>query len=197
MADAPSLELLGRWREHADQRAAEELFHRYAGRLIALARSRMPSRLGRRVDPDDVVQSAVRSFFVRVRDGRLIVQPDSELWQLLAAITMHKLFSQVEHHTAGKRSVAREQETPSGESVCIVPVEAVANDPTPDDAAALREELEKALSPLKPKHRQMVELRLEGHTQPEIAEKTGYTERMVGEVLRKFGVRLKEQLAKE
>ena len=107
VANLSSLELLGKWRDEGDQHAAAELFNRYVGRLIALARSKLSPALAQRFDADDVVQSACRSFFVRVRDGRLAVQPGGELWDLLAAITLRKVLGQVEHHTAQKRHQAR------------------------------------------------------------------------------------------
>src|SRR5262245_61917038 len=65
--------LLARCRE-GDQQAAAELFRRYADRLIALARSRLSARLARRLDPEDAVHSAYRSFFADVREGRYHVE---------------------------------------------------------------------------------------------------------------------------
>lgn len=194
MSDTPSLQLLGQWREQADQAAAQELFFRYADRLVALARSKLPGRMGRRVDANDIVQSVCRTFFVRVREGRLEVRPDGSLWQLLAAITMKKVLGQLEHHAAGKRSVIREQEPDPDGSISLPMTDALSRDPDPSDVVALQEQLEQLLSALKPLHRQMIELRLQGHTQPEIAEKTGRTERMVRIVLTEFAERLEAQL---
>ena len=62
MPDQNSIQLLNRVRSD-DSGAAEELFERYLQRLLALVRTRLPGKLARRVDPDDVVQSAYRSFF--------------------------------------------------------------------------------------------------------------------------------------
>ena len=64
-----SRELLSRFQE-GDAAAAEAIFARYANRLLALARSRLSSKLARRIDADDVVQSTFRSFFaVRGRES--------------------------------------------------------------------------------------------------------------------------------
>src|SRR5262249_40134414 len=142
--------LLARWRDQNDERAAEELFQRYVARLIALVRRRISGRLGRRLDAEDVVQSAWRSFFVRVRDGRIEVQPGNALWQLLATITLHKMGTHLQRHTAGKRSIAREEEHGPKDSLCLVPVEVVARDPAPEEELALQEELEIGLAPLSP-----------------------------------------------
>jgi RNA polymerase sigma-70 factor (ECF subfamily) len=178
--------LLARWRDQNDERAAEELFQRYVARLIALVRQRISRRLGRRLDAEDVVLSAWCSFFVRVRDGRIEVQPGNDLWQLLATITLHKMGRHLERHTADKRSIQREEERGQDDSLCLVPVEAVAHDPAPEEELALQEELELSLAPLSPTHRQIVELRLAGCTQPEIAHQVGRTERLVRLVLTEF-----------
>ena len=64
-----SIRLLAQWRE-GDQQAAGHLFHRYAEQLTALARGRLSARMGRRFDPEDVVQSVYCSFFKGAGEGR-------------------------------------------------------------------------------------------------------------------------------
>src|SRR4051794_25432309 len=64
-----SLVLLERFRA-GDDLAAAEIFDRYFQRLTALARIRLSARIARRTDPEDVVLSAFRSFFVDARGGR-------------------------------------------------------------------------------------------------------------------------------
>ena len=86
-----------------ENEAATVLFDRYVARLIALARSRIGARLRRRIDPEDVIQSAYRSFFVHARVGEYQLQKTGDLWRLLAGITLHKLYGQIEKHTAGKK----------------------------------------------------------------------------------------------
>lgn len=194
MSDLPSLTLLNRWRQDGDQEAAGELFARYAGRLIALAKTRLSAKLARRVDAEDVVQSVCRTFFVRVRDGRLEIQPGSDLWQLLAGITMHKLFDAVDRHTAGKRSIHLETGLVSAESDQQSAFELAAAEPTPLQVAAIADERERALQELSPLHRRMVELRLEEHTHAEIAARTQRSERMVRLVLSEFGKRLQRRM---
>jgi hypothetical protein len=54
-----------------DAGAAAPVFQRFAGRLIAPARSRLGDRLRAKVDPDDVVQSVYKSFFLRHANGEL------------------------------------------------------------------------------------------------------------------------------
>src|SRR5438552_1040222 len=109
--DADTLLLVERLRA-GDQRAPEELFNRYLERLLSLARSRLSAKLSRRIDPEDVVQSAYRSFFVRACAGEYRLERSGDLWRLLVTIVLNKLRGQVEHHTAGKRALDLEQSWP-------------------------------------------------------------------------------------
>src|SRR5262245_46342185 len=99
-----SRELLQRV-EAGDSEAAAAVFDRYIERLLALARARINAQLRRRVDADDVVQSAYRSFFVHAENGEYSLGESGDLWRLLAQITINKLYSQVEKHTAARRNV--------------------------------------------------------------------------------------------
>jgi RNA polymerase sigma-70 factor (ECF subfamily) len=63
-----------------DPDAAAELFHRYACRLVGLARSRISSWLQTKIDPEEVMASVFKSFFPRVLDGRLEMRNWETLW---------------------------------------------------------------------------------------------------------------------
>ena len=101
-----SLVLLERFRG-GDELAAEALFARYFERLTSLARSRLSTRLARRTDPEDIVLSVYRSFFVEAREGRYTLGRGGDLWRLLSSITRHKLLRQVRHQSAGPPLVRR------------------------------------------------------------------------------------------
>src|SRR5436189_5874866 len=100
--------LMQRFRD-GDQDAAAQLFDRYVGKLVSLAQRNLSSQLGRRIDAEDVVQSAFRSFFRGTRDGRFHLEPGQDLWRLLAVMTVTKLKKQVEFHTAAKRDFQQER----------------------------------------------------------------------------------------
>jgi RNA polymerase sigma factor (sigma-70 family) len=191
--DSDSLTLLARWRD-GDQAAATELFQRYAVRLIGLAQRRLSERLAARVDPEDVIQSVYGSFFAGARNGRFVLQRSGDLWRLLVAITLHKVRRQVRHHTAQKRSINRETSPAGGENVPDIPAELLAQEPSPEEAVALAETLEGVLQRLKPLHRRMIELRLQGHTIPEIAVDTQRSLSTVEEVLHQVKERLGRDL---
>src|SRR5262245_57090075 len=152
MSKDQSAELMTRWR-NGDQRAADELVRRYTERLLALARSRLSARLTRHIDPEDVLQSAYRSFFVGTRDGRYVLQRTGDLWRLLVAITLHKLHHRVERHTAGKRDITLESPFEGKSTLGDLEYLALAREPSPAEAAALADELELVLRKLEPRQR--------------------------------------------
>jgi RNA polymerase sigma-70 factor (ECF subfamily) len=188
-ADERSGDLLARWR-NGDQQAADALFRRYADRLIALARSRLSAQLSHRVDPEDVVQSAYRSFFADVREGRYQVERGGDLWHLLVAITLGKVQHQVERHTSQKRAVNREQQLGSDDSQLAFERVFAAREPSPVAALVLADQVEQLMRPLERSQRRMLELRLQGHNLVEIAAACHCSEATVRRLLD----RIKEQL---
>src|SRR5215211_8109330 len=102
--------LMTRLRSGEDE-AAREVFVRFAGRLVGLARRHLDARLAVKVDPEDVVQSAYKSFFVRQRDGTLDVGSWDGLWGVLTMITLRKCADRAAYYRAEKRDVARETAT--------------------------------------------------------------------------------------
>jgi RNA polymerase sigma factor (sigma-70 family) len=181
--DEASAELVSRW-QSGDEAAANELFRRYADRLLALAQNRLSSRLATRVDAEDVVQSVYRSFFANARAGRYLLEHSGDLWRLLVVITLNKVRGQAVHHQADKRALDRERPLESGTADWHgLPVTALTRQPTPLDAAALADELEHFMRDLEPKHRQVFELRLQGYTMEEIADACGRSVRTVKRVL--------------
>lgn len=170
LSDLPSDQLLLRSRD-GDEDASREIFERYLARLTALARSRLAPRLAGRTDPEDIVLSAYRSFFVGARDGRFVLQRSGDLWRLLVSITLHKLYRQVKRHSAESRDVQREK--------MLEEAHALSREPTVDEAVALADELEAILKPLDPLLRRVLELRLQGQSLEEIAAITMRSERTV------------------
>jgi DNA-directed RNA polymerase specialized sigma24 family protein len=174
-----SLVLLERFRA-GDESAAEAIFARYFGRLTLLARSRLSARLARRTDPEDIVQSVYRSFFVGAREGRYELERGGDLWRLLASITRHKLLRQVRHQGADRRSI--DLECPLDridEGRCL----GREQDPTPEEALALSDELEWVFADLDAFGRRVLELRLQGLQIAAIAGDTGRAERSVRRAL--------------
>ncbi|MFO0841257.1 MAG: sigma-70 family RNA polymerase sigma factor [Gemmataceae bacterium] len=165
-----------------EQDAATQLYLRYAARLRALVRSRSSAQLARRVEPEDIVQSVFRRFFHRVLRGDYEVPPGEQLWGLLLVIALNKVRTEESFHRAGKRDVRRSVGAAD-------PGVVQSTDLT--DAAHLQVCVEDALGHLPAKHRQMVELRIQGHEVADIATRTGRSKRTVERALQDVRARLR------
>ena len=187
-------ELVARWRQ-GDQKAAAELFRRYANRLVGLARSQLSRRVGQRLDAEDIVQSVYRSFFADVRAGRYDIQRGGDLWRLLVTITLCKARNQANHCGRAKRAVERDQGFGSEDSLLGIQPHVLAHGPTPVEAAALADELEQLMQHLDLSDRRIVELRLQGYKLAEIAGLVGRSQRTVCRVLEEVKQQLEQAWA--
>ena len=142
----------------------------------------------RRVDPEDVVQSAYKSFFLRYGAGKLEVHDWGNLWALLTTITLRKCFDRVEYHRAARRDSEREVVAHAGAAGTEPWWEAVDREPTPEEAAVLAEIVEQLMLDSPENERPIIELILQGYTAREISQRVGRAERSVR--------RLREQLRK-
>ena len=183
--DQDSIQLFARWKD-GDAAAAEELANRYTRRLIELARVRLSPRLAARVDAEDIVQSAYRSFFVRSRNGAWIIERSGDLWRLLSAITVNKVRRQVQHHTQQKRSIDRELSQPSSASSVARLAEFFVDEPAEPDVVAVTEELQLVMSQLSPRDRRILELRLQGEDGAVNAEEVSRSEWTIQRALQKI-----------
>jgi RNA polymerase sigma-70 factor (ECF subfamily) len=171
--------LMTRLRSGEDE-AAREVFVRFASRLAGLARRHLDARLAVKVDPEDVVQSAYKSFFVRQRGGELDVGTWDGLWGLLTMITLRKCADRAAYFHTEKRDVTREVSAASDDSAPALTELALNREPLPDEAAVLAETVEALFRATgDPDERAILELSLQGHTATEISEQLGRAERSV------------------
>jgi RNA polymerase sigma-70 factor (ECF subfamily) len=161
-----------------DDAAARELFERFAHQLIGLARHRIAAELRHKVDPEDVVQSAYKSFFGRYGEGDLEVGGWNSLWGLLTLITVRKCAERAAYHRAECRDAAREiAAPPSGEGASML--EPFGREPTPLEAAELSETVARLFAALDEDERPVLELSLQGYSTREVSERLGRAERTV------------------
>jgi RNA polymerase sigma-70 factor (ECF subfamily) len=184
-------ELIARLQTGEDE-AAQEVFQRFARQLIALARRQLDQMLSGKVDAEDVVQSAYKSFFIRFREGKVAAHNWQGLWGLLALITLRKCADRVEYFRADRRDVRREVEPSADERRPAPWLEPINREPTPLEAAVLAETVERLLREAKPEERPVIELSLQGYTAQEISEQLGRAERTV----RRLRQYVKERLAR-
>lgn len=183
MADIDSFdELIGRLRAGDDQ-AAAHVFNRFAYRLIGLVRMRTAGLLRQKFDPEDVLQSVFRSFFIRFAEGQFDFKDWDSLWGLLTLITLRKCDTSVAFFRAARRDVLRETAFPSEGNDAVGLWESLAREPSPAEAMALTETVEGLLRGLDERERQVATLHLQGYSVPEIGEQVGCSERTVHRLL--------------
>ncbi len=202
MAEAFSQDSFARLKRRLDQgdpAAAEEIFERFSRRLAALAREQLGPRLRAKLDPEDVTQSVFRSFFRRQEAGELTFASWESLWSLLVVITLRKCGHQVQHYLAARRDVRRELGQAPGTDLSSEDVRsswrALVREPTPEEAAALTDLLERLMHRLKPLQREILTLRLQGHSTAEIAQQVKRSQRMVQYTLQAVRAHLEKLLA--
>lgn len=173
-----------------NQSTAEEIVHRrYVHHLVRLARNHISAQFNAKVDPEDVVQSVFKSFFVRHRDGKVLANNWNELWHLLARITTRKCIREVTKLQAEKRSVRREL---SLNGVASNEFQLPDRQPNSHELVVFKETLNCLISPLTDVQKEIVALKLSGYSKVEISKKINRSERTVH---RAFDV-LKELLEK-
>jgi len=164
--------------------AAGELFDRYCEKLMRLAQRRIGQRMSSRVDPEDVIQSAFRTFFVRVRNDEFTFDGENDLFKLLVRLTVNKALRQIAHHRAAKRDPHREAGQGADDADILAGV--MAHEPSPDVEVAVLDEFERFLSKLPEFERKVLELKLQGNTTTEIAEALGSYDRKIRRVLERI-----------
>jgi RNA polymerase sigma-70 factor (ECF subfamily) len=171
-----------RW-QAGDEKAAAELYYRYLEKLVGFAQRRLSTKLRARVDAEDVVQSVFRSFFIRAKQGKFSFKDDDDIWKLLVQITIHKTLKHVAHHRRAKRDAGAEVSGADGREGLV---SYLSREPTPEQAAIFVDSLEFFLRELRPADRKILEMRLEGFEQAEIAKRLGVSDRTIRRLMERI-----------
>lgn len=184
MSPDPAFEALIGGLRRGEAGAAEEIFRRFAHRLIGLARRRLDAKVRQKVDPEDVAQSALKSFFRRHAEGQYDLESWDGLWSLLALITLRKCNGRARHFRTARRDVGHEVLPPADEA--CAGWEALAREPTPSEAAVLAETVEGLFRGQDETGCAIIGLALQGYTAPEISARVGRSERTVYRLLERI-----------
>ena len=169
----------------------QDFWNRYGGMLHEVAEKHLAGGLRRRVGPEDVVQSACRTFFRRAQGGQFQLPDAESLWRLLCTITITKIREQARFHLRKRRGVDQEQPlAPTSGDESSASIGFAAPGPTPAQAAEFADQLQQLLSSLDDEEKQIVELKLQDCTNDEVAERLGSSERTVRRVMKRIQERL-------
>ncbi len=188
--ETPSGVLLVAQFRNGDQKAADQLYHRFAGRLRQLAHAKFSKLLRSRLDADDIVQSVFRRFFEATGNGNYDCPTDEELWSVLLVITLNRLRTEEVFQRAGKRDVRRNVNMDALNELTSFSHSSFAS-------SLLREGVEEALKTLPEHFGRVIKLRLEGLEVAEIAQQVGRSKRTVERILQEALVQLRTRLLQE
>jgi RNA polymerase sigma factor (sigma-70 family) len=176
-------------------RAGEaEAVHRfcalYGPLLEKLADKNLPPGLRRRVDRDDIAQSACRTFLRRIRLGQFQLPDSDALWRLLCAIALTKVREQTRFHLAQRRGLGQEQPLAAGADTGAASADLVDREPTPVEAAEFADQFQRLMATLDDEEQQVVDLKLQDCTNDEVAERLGCSERTARRLLKRVQSKL-------
>jgi len=173
-----------------DEAAAEEIVYRYALPLADKAREYLEPAVRAKVDAEDVVQSALGSFFRRHQNGDFQLENWAALWGLLLTITIRKCRRKASHYHAARRDVAREdhwRDEHEQQPVQLAPD----HQPSGEELLLLAELIDELMAKLElPSHRNILSLSLQGYSAKEISVRVSRAERTVFRVLENVRQRL-------
>jgi RNA polymerase sigma-70 factor (ECF subfamily) len=169
MSDPDFDDLLRRIRAR-DEDAITELFHHYRPIMCREIRARLTDpALYRLLDPEDVCQSVLKSFFIRAAAGQYDLQTPGQALALLLEMARNKVAYQARRHKAQCRDVGRTAAAPVEE----VPV--ASNEPTPSRVVADKDLLATVRERLTEEERRIYDLQMEGRGWVEVAAALGET----------------------
>ena len=172
--------------------AVAEFWDQYGFRLIGLADKQLNPKLQGRVDAEDVVQSACRTFFRRGQSQQFQLEESESLWRLLCAIVVNKARRKARFHTQKKRGVDAEKD-PSDNDGGRPREMGASSLPTPEEIVEYNDQFEFLMSALDENEKQLVQCKLESQTNAEIAETLKCSERTVRRLFAGIRSRLIEQ----
>jgi DNA-directed RNA polymerase specialized sigma24 family protein len=193
MSDDQSVTQWLRRLELGDEEAARRLWERYFEQLVTLARKELGNSPRRVADEEDVALSVFRCLFDGARRGQFShLASRCELWQLLVALTAHKIIDRKRLAKRRKRggggvrgdSVFQKSASASGGAGFD---QIIGDDPTPDFLAMMVEEHQRLMD-LLPNDtlRSVASRRMEGYQNEEIARELGLSRRSIERKLQRI-----------
>jgi len=172
MSSDDSMALLIDRIKNGDEEAARTLWDRYFPQLVGFARQKLAGQQRRIADEDDVVQSALASFFRGAEHGRFPNLRDrDDLWRLLSVMTYRKAVDLIHHNERQKRNALGESALAGSNSEFdnqgFAGIEG--DDLPPDIKTILKEGFQRLLDLLDPDLQDLVLKKLALYTNKEIA----------------------------
>jgi DNA-directed RNA polymerase specialized sigma24 family protein len=165
--------------------AVAALWNRYFQQLVRVAGRKLGGASRRVVDEEDIALTAFNSLCIGAAEGRFArLENRDDLWQILVALASRKAVDQIRRNVSQKRGGGMVR----GDSIMISSLsdapggfeQFMSEEPTPDMILTVEEEYSRRLAQLDDDTlKQLAQLRLEGYSNEELAEKIGISLRSV------------------
>ncbi len=175
-----------------DNHAAAVTFERFVGDLTKLVRRNLWRSLQSKLDPEDVVQSTFRSFFMEDVCGKCHFEGWDAVWGMLSLIAVRKCSKQLARYRTASRDVRRELDS-AGENAYYWG--RFDRNPSPTEKLMLAEATEQLLDKFDAKALPIVVYILEGRGPAEISGLVDRSERTVQRIRSKVEAHLETMLA--
>lgn len=170
-----------------DEAAAQQLWERYFGEIVQLARRRLAGAKRALADEEDVALSTFKSLCRGAERGRFPKLSDRDsLWSLIIAIVAHKSTDLIRHENRqkrGGRGQAKHAASVCDERQAVSLSEIIEQRPTPEFAAIISSQFESLLGKLEraddPDLIQIATAKMSGESNKEIAAKLGCVRRTI------------------
>ncbi len=166
--------------QQGEEEAARELLRTYESEVRLVVRRQLPRLLRSRFDSIDFLQSVWGSFFRRVRSGPSEFEEPRHLVAFLARAAKNKVIDEYRRAASLKQDMTREEPIWSDEDS---PRDLASETDTPSQVAEAKEEYGRLRELLPMERRRLLELKAEGLSSKEVADKLGISERTVQRVL--------------
>ena len=178
-AEVPDADLLDRAR-HGDQEAWQQLFDDCYPKIVRVVRHRLNRQMRRYYDSTDIANSVMKSLAEKF--DRFDFSTIDGLKGFLVRAAEQKLIDGHRRIRARRRDDDRNRPLDPADAEQIL----AGNQPTPSQVAVAVEGEQMLLDGIDGVERQVVELRIQGHTTPEVAKMVGWNERKVQRFLEKL-----------
>jgi RNA polymerase sigma factor (sigma-70 family) len=176
-----------------DSVAAAKL-EQFKRRLWLIARKHLNTQLRSSVDPDDVVQSAIGTFFNNLdaaqspaKVGNTSLNGWDDVENLLVGITLNKCRKKFEQASAKKRDISRTTQLLDDMAV-------IANEPSEENGLEFIEVIEKFDISCTEQERRLLKFLQQGLTQAEIAAILHLSQALISLKIKRMIARLRAQL---
>jgi RNA polymerase sigma factor (sigma-70 family) len=165
----------------------ERQLMQFSQSLARLAQRHLDARLKSRLEGEDVVQSAFRTFLRRNARGEFQVEGTADLWRLLVRITVMKARAKGRYHTADRRNPRHEVHGDEWFS------DLIAREPEAGEADSLVDTIDALLDGTPDWYASVLEMRLDDVSITEIADHLKLSRQSIHRALRVLKDRLQRE----